>query len=114
MAHADLFVLPSNYEHTASWCRNHWPRERPCSPATRWGAAYDLVIAGKNGDMFRRGDAADLRVRMLSMLQGTATMEVMSHAARETFDAWFAKYSPIKTVDAAARRLLAARRASAG
>ena len=68
MAHADVFVLPSVYEPHGIVVHEAMAAGTPVIASDVCGAAYDLVDAGVNGEIFRSGDAEDLRAKLLAVL----------------------------------------------
>ncbi len=111
MAHADVFVLPSVYEPHGIVVHEAMAAGTPVIASDVCGAAYDLVDAGVNGEIFRSGDAEDLRAKLLAVLGDAERARQLRVAARQKFERWFEEFSPIKVVDREVRRLLAGRAA---
>lgn len=110
MHHADVFILPSVYEPHGIVVQESLAAGTPVLASDVVGAAYDLVEAGVNGEIFRSGDASDLQAKLVRVLADPARLAQMRTAARAGFERWFAEYSPIKVVDRVAHELLAAKR----
>jgi glycosyltransferase involved in cell wall biosynthesis len=112
MHHADVFILPSVYEPHGIVVQESLAAGTPVLASDVVGAAYDLVEAGVNGQIFRSGDSSDLQAKLASMLADAPRLAQMRTAARTGFERWFAEYSPIKVVDRVVHELLEAKRRS--
>jgi glycosyltransferase involved in cell wall biosynthesis len=106
MAHAEAFVLPSVYEPHGIVIPEAMAAGTPVIATDVCGAAYDLIRAGVNGELFRVGDVARLRKLLEELERDPARHTAMRAAARWDFEAWLAETSPIKVVPQAMRRLL--------
>ena len=105
--HARIFAFPSLYEPHGIVVHEALAAETPVLSSNASGAAYDLVIPGKSGWLFRSGDQADL-VRVLHQATGDeAALAAMRATARATFEEWFARTNPVTVIDRLAHRMLA-------
>jgi len=113
MAHADLLVLPSRYEPHGIVVGEALAAGTPVLASDVVGAACGLVRAGESGAIFRAGDVDDLQ-RKLALLDDSGKLASLRTGARQAFEAWYRRTSPLLIVPRVARRLLAVgrRRAS--
>jgi len=106
MHHAEVFVLPSVYEPHGIVVQESLAAGTPVLASDVVGAAYDLVEAGVNGEIFRSGDWQDLQKKLEAVLGDAVKLASMREASRKKFDAWLAEFSPIVVVERVARKLL--------
>jgi glycosyltransferase involved in cell wall biosynthesis len=106
MAHADLFVLPSRYEPHGIVIGEALAAGTPVLASDVVGAAYGVVREGHSGMLFRSEDVADLQ-RQLALLEDPAKLAQMRLGARQAFEEWYRRTSPILVVPQLVRKLLA-------
>lgn len=68
-ARADAFVLPSRYDGWGVVVNQALGAGLPIIVSDQVGAGYDLITPGKNGEIFRSGDEADLAAKMRFLVE---------------------------------------------
>lgn len=106
LGHADLCLLPSNYEPHGIVIQEAAAAGTPCITSDACGAAHDLINPGLSGWLFRSGHKESL-IQILDMAtQNAALLPAMRSHARASFEAYFAAKSPISIINQISRDLL--------
>ena len=104
--HARFFAFPSTYEPHGIVVHESLAAETPVLSSNAAGAAFDLVIPGQSGWLFRSGDQADL-LRVLRAATSTDDVALaLRPTARATFEEWFARTNPVMVIDRLMHQLL--------
>jgi glycosyltransferase involved in cell wall biosynthesis len=114
MAQAEMSVLPSRYEPHGIVVAESMAAGTPLLSSDVVGAAPDFLEPGVTGLYFRSGDADDLAKKLRWIADHPADVEAMRAPARQTFEAWYRRTSPILTVPQVVSRLLAKREVVGG
>jgi glycosyltransferase involved in cell wall biosynthesis len=79
---ADVFVHPACYEPWGVSVQEALACGLPVITSSRVGAGYDLIEAGKNGFIYEAGNAADLKDKLMRLLQTFRREEVRNENER--------------------------------
>lgn len=94
-AHSDVLLLPSDYEPWGVVVVEAAAASLAIVSSDVVGAAPELVIDGRNGAIFPRGDVEAL-ADALRTVTATDSIDRMRSASRQVFDAWYEQSSPVE------------------
>jgi poly(glycerol-phosphate) alpha-glucosyltransferase len=80
---ADVFVLPSRYDGWGVVVNQALGAGLPVICSDQVGAGIDLIDDGKNGFVFKSGDAHDLSSKLRLMMDDSELIPLMSQCSRE-------------------------------
>ena len=103
---ADAFVLPSRIEPWGLVVNEAMAAGLPIVASDQVGAARDLVIPGKTGEVFPVGDADALAAALLRVLEPPGRAAGMGAAARQALLDWEQRYDIVRVVDQALQFVL--------
>jgi glycosyltransferase involved in cell wall biosynthesis len=107
MAHADMSVLPSRYEPHGIVVAESMAAGTPLLTSDVVGAAPDLVEEGVSGLFFRSENVGDLAAKLTWIADHPEAVRAMRAGARQVFEAWYRRTSPILVVPRVVERMLA-------
>jgi glycosyltransferase involved in cell wall biosynthesis len=105
--HAHLFAFPSIFEPHGIVVHESLAAETPVLSSDASGAAYDLVIPGQSGFLFRSGEQAALTRALDSATTNEPALLALRPTARAVFEEWFARTNPVTVIDRLAHDMLA-------
>lgn len=106
MHHAELFLLPSNYEPHGIVIQEAAASGTPVIASDAVGAAHDLIEPGHNGWFFQNGSLESLQRVLETATSARVNLDAMRGNARQSFKHYFRDYSPLKIIEELSHKLL--------